>query len=473
MTTRRRAELQRKLAMKGIPAPPDDLIGRIRNDIPKSLASEPETKRVSRSSAFTLGAAASILIVTSVAIFTITLLEPEEAMVATKGVPASAERVAGGGADVDSVTGQETASPPVAEPGQAASATDSTAQAQPRPVRVAEIADSAAAGRASAEYGSAPSSVNEAEAFAPEPDSVQNVRQPVEVAAAPRTGRETGGRAAADQVTPAAPPPAGLTGVASPAAAQASAMEKSARHEAVAAPARELFGISITPAAFDRVRNALMSGARPGAEIVDVEALINYFAGPPARRPRREPALEVEASALPVDGAANRAVLRITVDTPAGAESSPIALEANLAVDFDRVTVVRARRIGDGDSLITEPILPAGASVTVLYELELGTPLLGPQRIATVRLRYSSLNRDGRARQIESVIRASDLVTAWPVASRRHRLATLGAVWSETLRGRAVVPDLARRAEELARQSPGDARARDLSDAAVATEREN
>ena len=60
----------------------------------------------------------------------------------------------------------------------------------------------------------------------------------------------------------------------------------------------------------------------------------------------------------------------------------------------------------------------------------------------------------------------------------RHRLATLGAVWSETLRNTPgalreadQVTDVARRAEELANQEPRDAKARELAMLASASSR--
>jgi hypothetical protein len=57
----------------------------------------------------------------------------------------------------------------------------------------------------------------------------------------------------------------------------------------------------------------------------------------------------------------------------------------------------------------------------------------------------------------------------WISASHRHRLASLGAVWGETLKGMAGANDVARRAEELASQAPEDAKARELADVANAT----
>jgi hypothetical protein len=70
---------------------------------------------------------------------------------------------------------------------------------------------------------------------------------------------------------------------------------------------------------------------------------------------------------------------------------------------------------------------------------------------------------------ITKVVHGSDLARDWERASRRHRLASLGAVWSESLRGAGARQDVAKRAEELATQEPKDTRARELAKAATAT----
>lgn len=478
MNTRRRAELQRKLALKSVRTPPDDLLERIKNDIPKYLAEDPSRRRETRSSTFALGVAASILVVATAAIFTVSLLEPEETLIESKGAPAMTGRTADASAQASDVPASEAAPAPFEAELQDAvqnsvppAASASPPPALDEPARAADTHAGSVTGHvgAVADFAAAPSS---AESFAPEPDAAQTAAPAaVQVATAESrherqaTAVEAPPQAAPSTVAAAAPPPPARQDAA------AAAREGSLRHKAVAAAADEVFGVSVTPGAFDRVRDALMSGSSPGAELVDVEALVNYFAGGPARRPRTEPAIDVELSPAPVEGAPRRAILRVTVDTPAG--RGPVAMEAGLSVDFDRVTVLGARRIGDGDALIPEPILSAGTSVTMLYELRLREPLLGPQRIATVRLRYSSLTRDGRPREVERLVRAGDVVPVWSSASRRHRLATLGAAWGEAVRAQAVVPDLARRAQELAAQNPRDSRAKELSEAASASEREN
>jgi hypothetical protein len=88
--------------------------------------------------------------------------------------------------------------------------------------------------------------------------------------------------------------------------------------------------------------------------------------------------------------------------------------------------------------------------------------------VATVRLNYVSV-KDGRPQSVTRVIHGRDLPKTWGRATRRHRLAVLGALWSETLKGTAGATEVAKRAEELATENPADARARELANAATAS----
>ncbi|MGZ7079245.1 MAG: hypothetical protein ACXVJT_07530, partial [Thermoanaerobaculia bacterium] len=64
MTTKRKAELQRRLGIAPVPKPPADLAERIKRDIPSDLRGsvERERERFKRSSLFSLRVAASILL---------------------------------------------------------------------------------------------------------------------------------------------------------------------------------------------------------------------------------------------------------------------------------------------------------------------------------------------------------------------------------------------------------------------------
>jgi len=83
-----------------------------------------------------------------------------------------------------------------------------------------------------------------------------------------------------------------------------------------------------------------------------------------------------------------------------------------------------------------------------------------------VRLHYF----DGKKPQtLAETVHGRDLATSWQRASRRHRLASLGALWGESLKTTTGGGDVARRAEELATQAPDDVRARELARAANAS----
>jgi hypothetical protein len=231
----------------------------------------------------------------------------------------------------------------------------------------------------------------------------------------------------------------------------------------------DVFGISLDPAAFPAIRTAIESGTRPSPGIVNVEALVNYFAG--AQSSRRDVGLEVEASPAPIAVEGEVAILRFTVDTaridvPDGASIPAIARDARLHIDIDSSTVKSFRRIGGSGTEESEDALRYNTSVTGLYELQLKPNLRSTQRVATVRLEYVSV-KNGKKQVLSRVIHGADLARTWNRASRRHRLATLGATWSETLRGTEGGVEIAKRAEELATQNPQDTRARELAAAAT------
>jgi len=251
----------------------------------------------------------------------------------------------------------------------------------------------------------------------------------------------------------------------------------------------EVFGISVDRDAFRHVKDAIERGERPRS--VNVEALINYFAGPPERRAPREVGLEVEASPAPVTAGPRAFLIRTTIDTareslPAGASNPPVATDARVEIELDGNAVVSHRRAGSDASRIKElpdalsgfePTLIQNMSVTALYEVELRANLPWRKPIATVRLHYRSV-ANGRERTITRVVHASDVARPWSEASRRHRLGTLGAVWGETLknapgalREATEATVVARRAEELANQEPRDTKARELAVLASASSR--
>ncbi len=458
MNSKRRAELQRKLSMGAVPRPPAGLAERIKADIPSYLKPEPEQKRVSASLAFSMRIAASIvLLITSVLVTLRVLEEPEQAPKTASArsvqldravlrMPAtSTATTATHTAAVEEVRIEVTEELPV--PPQIVAESARPQELPARGSREERADDAAAAGR-----------------FGDAEDVARRDRQPV--------AREMA-FASPPAAAPAAPPPPTPTQTMS-VTAEAPSLVKSAYADELELDAKKsVFGISLDPETFLRIKESLESGARPERSAVNVEALINYFAGGPSRPLRRGVRLEVEASPVPIQAEGDRAILRFTIDTPAiaipeGGSIPPAVRDARIEIDIDRTAVADHRRIGDGDSIATEPVLLHNTSVTGLYELELRPRLRGSQRVATVRLRYRSLT-DDRERVIERVVHGHDLAKNWTRASRRHRLASLGAVWGESLKDSARRMEVARRAEELATQNPRDQRARELANAASAT----
>jgi hypothetical protein len=471
MNSKRRAELQRKLSMGAVPRPPAGLADRIKADIPKYLDAHPAPERFSWSN--TLRVAASILLLLTTALVTREMLQPRRAAAPSAAVeklePAVLKyrhepRVAGAPTTTTTTTAESEVSLDIAQelpmpvPTMAPVAVPQSAPAPPsgrlRADEAAEEADSAAYA-----YNDAVETESmERKAAAPAPE-------PVRLAAA---------AAPPPPPAPVAPPSDMRREVAQTITITASApmLVPEARAATLQLAPESVFGISVDPKAFPAVRSAIETGERPSPGIVNVEALVNYFAG--AKAPRRDVGLEVEASPAPiaVDGD-DRAILRFTVDTaavtvPQRGSIPPVARDARLHIEIDPRAVGTFRRIGDGETTATENALLHNTSVTGLYELSLKPNLRASQRVATVTLRYVSV-KTGRTQSIARVIHGHDLARTWENASRRHRLAALGAIWSETLKGTNGGPEVAKRAEELATQNPRDSRARELANAASAS----
>src|SRR6185436_14190719 len=79
MTSKRKAEIQRKLTLAAVPRPPEDLADRIKADIPKYLNIEAERARFSRSVGFNLRIAASIIVLLSSLAAVLFLIIPDDA----------------------------------------------------------------------------------------------------------------------------------------------------------------------------------------------------------------------------------------------------------------------------------------------------------------------------------------------------------------------------------------------------------
>jgi hypothetical protein len=486
MNVKRRAELQRKLSLTAVPRPPAGLAERIKADIPKYLTAEVERQRLNRSMTLNFRIAASVILLVSSVLVTMHLLR--------EGDP--------------NVIGLRTAMAPpparMAAPQRAANVTTSTPTSDE--VRV-EIAQEPASVPPSAllqppvpaprvrERDAAPLQL--ADASSRQRNEAVSSRDAREDLPAGVAGSVEGGVAGgvigtheksvpqmAESVAPPPPPvaaPAAVSPMETPEPRLAkTADSRSLVREAYAdnldlAPRRAVFGISVDADVFHRIKTTLENGGRPAADRVNVDALVNYFAGAPAKPPKHGVRLEVEASPAPVQTAGNGGIVRFTVDTEAialadGASTPPVAKDAALDVEIDANAVTAFHRIGETDNVASESTLLQNVSVTGLYALDLKSGLRAMQHVATIRLHYTSVS-DGKKHTIERVIRAGDFTRPWTAASRRHRLASLGAVWGESLKGTGGGVDVARRAQELASQNPRDARAKELAAAADASSR--
>ena len=480
MNSRRKADLQRKLTLASVPKPPAGLAERIKSDIPSYLHPEADRRRMSRSINFSMRIAASILLVVASVVGVFYLLEPEaEMQVASKTVPPAGTAPAPQPTLADRVMASaptETVHLEITEEAKSAAPVTQIADAaldvpRPAPLRAEmrreraddEGVEGGVEGRVMGGVAGGTVGGVIGGTRATEPPA-----QIAEVAPAPVAAAE--GEYEYAPVPPAAPAPEPAPSA--PARAKATYATPSLVKEAQAADLsfaqkQSAFGISTDAAVFERIKTTLESGQRPQASSVNVEALVNYFAGAPAK-PRRRIELAVEGSPAPVQVQGKRGILRFTIDTPSTTETPrPVATDARIEIEFDKRAVASAKRVGDEEGMAGEAALLQNFSVTGLYELELH-PMTASQRVATVRLRYRS-PETGKQRTIEKVLRGRDFAKQWTQASRRHRLASLGAVWGESLKGMAGGVEVAQRANELATQEPNDTRAGELARLAAAS----
>ena len=488
MNTKRRAELQRKLTLNAVPRPPVGLAERIKADIPKYLVAESGPAKFARSMTFPMRIAASfVLVLTSLAVAMLFVSRnSEEKMANSASAPrpmifAPQQRsvamtetmstTAAGRTEevnldiveeapiVPQLAAARVAPPPAMERQDFRDETKRESGTEDDYATAGEVANGVVGGSA-VDAPPPPQSMAEVAAPAPEPAVTQPAQSgfarempaPAPVPVSPALERES------ITVTAEAP-------MVDARRERASAKFVSKAMEAKAKD--NVFGISVSPEVFHDIRRTIENGQRPAPSAVNVEALVNYFAGPPEKRPRRGVRLEVEASPAAIPAKGDHAVLRFTLDTPdATSSESLVASNARIEVVINSAVVQRTRRIGDSEPLASESELRAGMSVTGLYALEMKPGLRATQLVATVRLDYIE---NGKPQTLTKVVHGYDLAKSWQRASRRHRLAALGALWGESLKGTTGGVDVARRAEELATQEPDDVRARELARAANAS----
>jgi von Willebrand factor len=477
MNSKRKADLQRKLTLAPVARPPAGLADRIKNDIPEYLRPDADRRRLTRSVNFNLRVAASLLVLISAVAGTIYLLEPEEQLMqmAAKQEPRAESKSAVGRVQDEvqvEITQAAPTSAPVVQVADVAT-TDSFAAAAPRREAVAHarqegveegvsggIVGGVVGGTVGGMIGGVASPVEE-RAYPDQIASAEVAPAPPAAAVAPAPVPEP------IPVTAEAPRVSAFDAMRKTAAAQTLVREAHAA-DLELGPRSNVFGISVDPAVFQQIRETLEKNERPGANLVNLEAIVNYFAGGAAKPPRQGVKLEVEGSPSPVGGAGQRGFLRFTIDTASRASDLPVAANAKLEVEFNGKLVEQATPVGDASVAGPESALLHNLSVTGLYELRLKPALRPSDRVATVRLTYTNVV-DGKRKTIERNVYARDFTRLWTRASRRHRLASLGAVWGQSLKVASPAPEVARRAEELATQEPGDERARELATAATAS----
>lgn len=470
MNSNSKADLQRRLAAAPAPAPPAGLAEKIKKDIPL-----PAPHRAGgRPRLVGMGIAASLVLVAGSAYVTMRMWRPDNLKTAPVTVQRARETVSlpeptVRAAAADSAGAASVPPPPASalEP----SPFGNTAYAPPASPE-ADSANGGAARRDSrleerrqaapvAQRDEAAAGIDFVAAAEAGPPPPMAAPPPPAAAEAVAARREE----AAERTTMAAAAPAAPAGRA--AAGGAAGSWKTAHAAPEYAPqivrSRTLFGVPSGEEAFARVKQAIENGQRPAD--VSVEGLINYFAGP--RRVNRSVALEVEAS--PGATPASTLFVRVSIDTRAAAGDLGVADRARLTVDFEPGAVLSQRRVG-GPIPAAAELLRTNTSVTMIYEVKLADALSRRARLATVRLRYDDA-ASGKPQEISATLHAIDIVPKWQLASPRHRRASLGAVWGETLRADSGAADVAVRAEELSSERPEDGRARDLARLATAFSR--
>ncbi|HET7711690.1 MAG TPA: hypothetical protein VFL80_07145 [Thermoanaerobaculia bacterium] len=485
MTTQRKAEIQRRLSMKSLPKPPAGLSDRIKSDIPANLqaAMDSERRRLSTSMAFNLRVAASILLLVTSSIFVLHVFyradseksaatAPDAARVQparlnagqSSTIASSVEAAAAAPSEIGAVS-QAAASPsfnsPVASPPPSAAAPPLVAdarnlQARLEPEKKETLVDE-------------PTSValHDSAAVAEPPPPPQVAEEDSRA----RRSARVGSAGSTESRTSAAEPAPAMAPSAAASVAPAEFMKSARAADLRLTNHREVFGISIDPDAFPRVKTAIEGGERPDAGSIDVEAIVNYFAGSAPPR-RKELTLEVEASPAPGASQNGPWLLRYTIDTAVAGgrvSSAPLGTNARVEIRFnDSAVMVHPSEPNPAAS--HEAVLLPSTSVTALHPFRLKENATRRQPAATVRLTYFSL-AENRQKTVEKTLFIADFRRSWMDASRRHRLATLGAQWGESLKSGAAASDLARRATELSRQKPDDSRAKELSDVAGVTGR--
>jgi len=485
MNPNRESELRRRLEMTEIPPPPAGLADRIRGDIPDDLFSGKELVRSQRTRLFPLQIAASVLLLAGSAyMVTRVLIIGEPAAVQTAAVRKAAPVVATAGGkesstpDIQSFDTMEEAAPPplvadvrqeaMAEPRanverQVAAPSALIAEAEPaskKDKRWQEDRDQAVSESTAAATPQAPS----------RPGAAPSIAM-ADAQAAPPSAMKPGAEASADAVAPAELKSSARARSDVPTRrAIAAGVAQIGSTTASSTTSPRIFGISVDQSSIARVRETLGRGESPSASSINGEAFISYFSGRGKRN--ASVSLDAEGSTMPSATSGRKVLLRFSVDTAvADSTRGPVGRDARIDIAINPDAVARFRRIGGDEKLsAAEPLLQRDVSVTAVYELELLPRTKRPQQVVVVTMRYRDA-ATGHPKMLSKRLDVRDFESSWTGATRRHRLATLSGLLSESLQGTPTGIDLARRAEELANQEPNDVRARELANVASASSR--
>jgi hypothetical protein len=319
--------------MGEVPRPPAGLAERIKADIPKYLTAETERQRISSSVSFTMRVAASLILLFTSVFVTLHLLEPagrsKHTSMAANSSPAvvpAVTRYAGAAkteADTAAAPPEEevrleitqdvprpasVAAPPAAPPPpppaprvtapQMAFAEQANATGRPAGSRgdMEDAADARTGLASGVAGGVADGAIGEVSGGVSD-GTGENSAAPAyhSVAPAPEAQPER------ITVTAGAPPMKEETAVRRKAAAPSQDFVARAYGDELSLQQRKsVFGISIDPGVFQNIRAELEGGDRPPADRVDIDALVNYFAGAPARPSSASRWTRPESMSLPM-----------------------------------------------------------------------------------------------------------------------------------------------------------------------------
>jgi Ca-activated chloride channel family protein len=157
-----------------------------------------------------------------------------------------------------------------------------------------------------------------------------------------------------------------------------------------------------------------------------------------------------------------------------------VAKDAKIQVVFDPRVVDRWRLLGyenrdvaDRDfrnDAVDAGEVGAGQAATALYEVRLRPGVRPGDRIATLQVRWKSIDarQPGEVRELAKELRVADVGRRLDRASRDLRLAAVAASFAEKLKGTRAGqelrwPELSADADDLVADFPRDAQARDLA----------